>query len=190
AARLLFDQGAKIVALSDVYGGVTHSDGLNPYDVLRYVETSGKVPGYPGAAPITNEELLTSDCEVLIPAAVQSVLTEENAPRIKAGIVVEAANGPTTPEAEKILLARGIFVVPDILANGGGTTIAHLERVQGLYDYYWTAEEVHKQYEVMFVQAYREVYQIARQRRISMRMAAWVKALKRIEEAIKTRGWV
>ncbi|MEW6426054.1 MAG: Glu/Leu/Phe/Val dehydrogenase, partial [Bacillota bacterium] len=190
AARLLYDQGVQIVALSDVYGGIANPAGLNPYDVLNYVETSGKVPGYPGADPITNEELLTFDCDLLIPAAVQSVITEENAPRIKARVVIEAANGPTTPEGEQILLAREIFVVPDILANGGGTTIAHLERVQGLYDYYWTEEEVHKQYETMFVQAYREVYQIARQRRISMRMAAWVKALKRIEEAIKARGWV
>ncbi|MEW6276549.1 MAG: Glu/Leu/Phe/Val dehydrogenase [Bacillota bacterium] len=190
AARLLYDQGVQIVALSDVYGGIANPAGLNPYDVLSYVETSGKVPGYPGADPITNEELLTFDCDLLIPAAVQSVITKENAPRIKARVVIEAANGPTTPEGEQILLAREIFVVPDILANGGGTTIAHLERVQGLYDYYWPEEEVHKQYETMFVQAYREVYQIARQRRISMRMAAWVKALKRIEEAIKARGWV
>jgi len=190
AARLIYDQGAKIVAISDVFGGVANPDGINPYELLEYVEKTGKVVGFPKAKDISNDELLAIDCDVLIPAAVQNVLHKDNASKVKAKIVVEAANGPTTPEAEKILLSKGVFIVPDILANGGGTTIAHLERVQGLYDYYWTEEEVHKKYEEMFVQCYKEVYQISKEKNISMRMASWVKALKRIEKAIKVRGWV
>lgn len=190
AARLLYDDGARIVAVSDVYGGIANPDGLNPYELLDHVNATGKVLGFPGADTITNEQLLTSECDALIPAAVQSVITEDNASAVKARMIVEGANGPTTPAAERILLSRGVFVVPDILANGGGTTIAHLERVQGLYDHYWTEEEVHRRYESMFVQMYAQVYQISKDMGISMRMAAWVKALKRVEEAIKARGWV
>lgn len=190
AARLLYDEGVKIVALSDVCGGILNPEGLNPYEVLRFVEETGSVVGYPNSESITNEELLRLDCDAVIPAAVQSVITEENAPNIKTRIIVEAANGPITPEGEQILLSKGTFIVPDILANGGGTTIAHLERVQGLCDHYWTEEEVRKQYNIIFTQVYNQIYHIAKERKISMRMAAWVKALKRLESAIIARGWV
>ncbi|NHM28615.1 Glu/Leu/Phe/Val dehydrogenase [Desulfofundulus sp. TPOSR] len=190
AARLLYDEGVIIVALSDVYGGILNPEGLSPYEVLKFVEETGSVVGYPKSESITNEELLCLDCNVVIPAAVQSVITEENAPNIKTRIIVEAANGPITPEGEQILLSKGTFIVPDILANGGGTTIAHLERVQGLCDHYWTEEEVRKQYNIIFTQVYNQVYHVAKERNISMRMAAWVKALKRLESAIKARGWV
>lgn len=190
AAQLLFGQGAKIVAVSDVYGGIFCPGGLDPGAVLKHANQSGRVQGFPGAAAITNAELLGIDCDVLIPAAVQSVLTKENASQVKARIVVEAANGPTTPEGEEILLSRGVFLVPDILANGGGATVAHLERVQCLYDHFWTEEEVHKRYDVIFRQVFAQVYRIAREKGISMRMAAWIKALRRIEEAVRARGWV
>lgn len=190
AARLLYDEGVKIVALSDVCGGILNPEGLNPYEVLGFVEETGSVVGYPNSESITNEELLRLDCDAVIPAAVQSVITEENAPNIKTRIIVEAANGPITPEGEQILLSKGTFIVPDILANGGGTTIAHLERVQGLCDHYWTEEEVRKQYNIIFTQVYNQIYHIAKERKISMRMAAWVKALKRLESAIIARGWV
>jgi len=190
AARLIFDQGAKIVAISDVFGGVANDNGINPYELLEHVEKTGKVPGFAGAREITNEELLSYDCDVLIPAAIQSVITEDNAADVKAKIVVEGANGPTTPEAEKILASKGVFLVPDILANGGGTTIAHLERVQCLCDDFWTEEEVNRRYEGMFTKAYKEVFEISKEENISMRMAAWVKALRKIEKAIIARGWV
>lgn len=190
AARLLYDEGAKIVALSDVYGGIFNPQGLNPYEVLKFVEETGSVVGYPNSESVTNDELLLLDCDVLIPAAVQSVLTEKNAHLVKSQIIVEAANGPITPEGEKILLRKGVFIVPDILANGGGATVAHLERVQGLYDYYWTEEEVRKQYSNIFTQIYCDVYRIASENKVSMRLAAWIKALKRLESAIKMRGWV
>lgn len=133
---------------------------------------------------------MSYDCDVLVPAAIQSVITEKNAGDVKAKIVVEGANGPTTPEAEKILASKGVFLVPDILANGGGTTIAHLERVQCLCDDFWTEEEVNRRYEGMFTKAYEEVYKISKEENISMRMAAWVKALRIIEKAIIARGWV
>ncbi|NLI14445.1 MAG: Glu/Leu/Phe/Val dehydrogenase [Peptococcaceae bacterium] len=190
ASQLLYEKGAKIVAISDVFGGIANPDGINIPELLKYVEKTGKVEGFPGTKAITNEQLLTFNCDVVIPAAVQNVIDKEVASKIKAKMVVEGANGPTTPEGEEILLSRGIFVVPDILANGGGTTIAHLERVQGLYDHFWTEEEVHAKYEAMFVQCYSEVYEVYKEKNISMRMAAWVKALKRIESAIKVRGWV
>jgi glutamate dehydrogenase/leucine dehydrogenase len=190
AARLLFEQGAKIVAVSDVHGGIYSPAGLDPAAVLGYARESGKVQGFPGAAAITNAELLALDCDVLIPAAVQSVLTEENAPRVRARIVVEAANGPTTPDGEEVLLSQNVFLVPDILANGGGAAVAHLERVQCLYDYYWTEEEVRKRYDTIFRQVFAQVCHLAREKGMSMRMAAWVKALRRIEEAVRARGWV
>lgn len=189
-SRLLYDDGATIVAVSDVYGGIYNPGGFNPYEVLEHVEKNGSVCGFPGAQAISNAELMALDCDVLIPAAVQSVLTEANAAQVRARLIVEGANGPTTPEAEQIMLSRGIFIVPDILANGGGTSVAHLERVQGLYDFYWSEDEVYKHYDAIFTRIFAEVYAIAQEEKLSMRMAAWVKALRKVEQAIKVRGWV
>ncbi|KJS12894.1 MAG: hypothetical protein VR67_06825 [Peptococcaceae bacterium BRH_c8a] len=190
AARLIFDMGAKIVAVGDVFSGVTNENGINPYELLEHVEKTGKVQGFAGTSPITNEELLTCECDVLIPAATQSVITADNAAKVTAKIVVEGANGPTTTEAEKILASKGVFLIPDILANGGGTTIAHLERVQCLCDDFWTEEQVNNRYEGMFIKACQEVFDIAKKENISIRMAAWVKALRIVEKAIVARGWV
>ncbi|TEB04439.1 NAD-specific glutamate dehydrogenase [Pelotomaculum schinkii] len=190
AASLLYEKGAKIVAVSDVFGGVCAPGGINVPELLKFVEKTGKVEGFFGAKAINKNELLTVDCDVIIPAAVQNVINTKVASNIKAKVVAEGANGPTTPDGEEVLLSRGIFVVPDILANGGGTTVAYLEKVQNLYECYWSEKEVHAKYEEMFVQCFNEIYKICKEKGISMRMASYVKALKRIELAIKVRGWV
>lgn len=190
AARLLFDAGARVVALCDVFGGLYNPNGMNPYELMDYVKKTGKMSGFKNGESISKEELLGIDCDILIPAAMQSVISEKEAMNVKSKIVVEAANGPTTPSGEKCLLERGIFIVPDILANGGGTVVAHLEKVQCLMDNFWTADTVHHQYDQMFVQCYRDVLDISKNMGVSMRMAAWFKALKRLEIAIKRRGWV
>lgn len=190
ASRLIHDQGAKIVAIGDVYGAIANRDGINPHELFDHVEKTGKIPGFANAEAISNAELLAFDSDFLIPAALQNVITEENANDVKAKIVVEAANGPVTPKAANMLIAKDIFLVPDILANGGGTTIAHLERVQCLCDDFWSEDEVNKRYEGMFVKAYSDVYQMAKEKKITMRMAAWVQALRKIEKAIIDRGWI
>jgi len=190
AARVLDSFGAKIVAVSDVHGAIYKEAGFNLSELNRYMEKYKTLKDFPGAQAITNQELMACPCDVLIPAAVQGVVTGEVANNIKAKLVVEGANGPTTPSAEKILAERGIIVVPDILANGGGTVIAYLERVQGTYGYYWVEKEVHSKYDEMFTETFNIVYRTAEVEKISMRMAAWVRALRRVEEAVKARGWV
>jgi glutamate dehydrogenase/leucine dehydrogenase len=190
AARILEGYGAVIVAVSDVKSGIFSEKGLNITELYAHVQQQNYVTGFPGAAMMGNRGLLTCECDVLIPAAVQGVINENIALDINAGIIVEGANGPVTKGAEAILKSQGVLVVPDILANGGGTVVAYLERVQGNYNYYWTEEEVHKKYEDMFVRTYRSVYNLAVERGISMRMAAWVMALRRVEEAIVARGWI
>jgi len=190
ASRLIYDQGAKIVAVGDVYGAIANPDGINPYELIAHVEKTGKIPVFANAKAISNAELLAFDSDFLIPAALQNVITEDNANEIKAKIVVEAANGPITPKAADMLIAKDIFLVPDIIANGGGTAIAHLERVQCLCDDFWSEDEVNKRYDGMFTETYRQAYQMAREEKITMRMAAWVIGLRKIESAIIARGWV
>lgn len=190
AARLLFDQGAKIVAVSDVHGAISNTDGINPHELFDHVEKTGKVPGFTGAASVSNDELLAFNADILIPAALQNVITESNVDDVKAKIIVEGANGPVTPKAAEKLISKNCYVIPDILANGGGTTIAHLERVQCLCDDFWSEDEVNRRYEGMFSKAYNEVYQMSVDENIPMRMAAWVMALRKLESAIIARGWV
>ena len=189
-SNYLYRDGAKIIAIGDVYTGIYSEEGLNIPELLNYVKETGSVKDFPGTVNITNEQLLAINCDVLLPCAVQNVLHAGNVGQIKARILTEGANGPTTPEAEAVLLQKGVFIVPDILANGGGSTIAHLERVQGLSDNYWSEEQVFNRYEEMFVATFKEVYSISQELNCSIRLAAWVKALRRVSEAIKLRGWV
>ena len=141
-AKLIHDLGVKIVALSDVYGAIMNEDGLDPYEVEKHVQATGSVVNFPGSKAITNAELLAMEVTVLAPCAMELQITKDNAADVKAKIIVEGANGPTTPEADEILDAKGILVVPDILANGGGVTVSYFEWVQCLYRYFWTEEEV------------------------------------------------
>ncbi len=180
--------GAKVVAVSDSKGGIYNSDGLNPQKVLEHKKKTGSVVGFPGAREITNEELLTLNVDILIPAALEGVITEKNANEVKAKVVAEGANGPTTPEADKILFEKGILVVPDILANAGGVTVSYFEWVQNLMRVQWTEEEVNMKLHDKIVKAFNEVYKIHKEKNVDMRTAAMMLAVQRVADAVKKRG--
>ena len=189
AAKLIYDLGAKIVAISDVHGAIYCEAGLNPYEAADYLAKHKNLSGYPGSKDITNAELLTSDVTILIPAALEMQITKENAAEIKAKIVSEGANGPTTPDADDILAEKGVVVIPDILANAGGVTVSYFEWVQNLSGYYWSEEEVNDRQEKVLVKAFEDVYATAKQYNTTMRIAAYIVALRKLKDAIKARGW-
>ena len=189
-ARLLDQEGFRVVAISDVYGALYAGDGINVEALAEFVRETGSVVGFPGAEAISNQDLLELAVEVLVPAAVQSCIHAGNGGAVKAKLVVEAANGPVTPEAEELLAAKAIPLVPDVLANVGGAIVCHFERIQGLTDDYWDIERVRQQLQDRILKAYAETTATAKELNISLRLAAWSNALRKIEAAIKTRGWV
>jgi len=188
AARLLAREDCKIVAVSDSKGGIYNPNGLDPQAVFQHKAESGSVIDFPGADNITNEELITIDCDVLIPAALENQITGENADKVKAKIIVEGANGPTTPEADAILNDKGVFVLPDILANAGGVTVSYFEWVQSMQSYFWTEREVNLKLRDVMDRAYATVYGLAQEKNVSMRTAALMLAVQRVAEATTTRG--
>ena len=188
SAGLLHAAGARIVAVSDSRGGTLNPKGLDPRALLRHKRESGRLDDYPGGEPITNEGLLVSDCDVLIPAALEQQITAANADRIRARLVVEGANGPTTPEADAILAARGVLVVPDILANAGGVVVSYFEWVQDLQAFFWSEEEINERLERLMVRAFGEVGATARDRGVDWRTAALIRAIERVAEAIMILG--
>jgi glutamate dehydrogenase (NAD(P)+) len=188
AVRLLTELGCIVVAVSDVNGGVYNPRGLSPTGLAAHHEDTATVVGYEGGVPITNEELLEIPCDVLIPAALEGQITEKNAERIKAEIIIEAANGPTTPEADAILEERGVLVVPDILANSGGVTVSYFEWVQDLQAYFWDEDEVNLKLRKIMERAYVDVLAITDERKVPMRMAATILGVSRVSEAHLTRG--
>ena len=188
AARLFAEKKAKIIALSDTRGGVTNSRGIDPIKAIRYKERSGTVVGMPGASRLTNDELLTMKCDILVPAALENVITLQNAEAIKARIVAEAANGPTTPHADEILARRGITVLPDILANAGGVTVSYFEWVQNLQGLIWDAEEVNARLQKMMVRAFHEMVDTMRKHHVPPRAGAMILAVSRVSEATLVRG--
>ena len=188
AAKLIAEYGSKIVAVSDSRGAIYDPKGFDPEKVREHKSKTGSVAGFPGTQKITNEELLELDVDILIPAALENVILAENAPRIKAKIIGEGANGPTTPEADEILYKNGVFVVPDILANAGGVTVSYMEWVQNLTRESWTEKEVNSKLEDRMVQAFDEVYKIHKKEKVHMRTAAYILALTRIAEAVEARG--
>ena len=188
AARLLQDAGATVVAVSDSRGGIHRDRGLDIRGVQEHKREAGEVGGFPGADPVSNEELLELDCDVLIPAALGNQITEANAGRIRARIVAEGANGPTTPGADRILAERDIFLLPDILANAGGVTVSYFEWVQGLMQFFWSEEEVNEQLYRIMGQAFRDVLQVAQAENLYMRTAAQILAVKRVAQAEEVRG--
>ena len=191
SAKLIHDLKAKVVAISDVTGGIYNETGLNPYDVELYAKkNNNSVLGFPGSKNISNQELLELPITVLVPAALEGVITAENVHTIKARIVAEAANGPTTPDADAELVRKGVMVIPDVLANAGGVTVSYFEWVQNLYRYYWSEQEVHARMEEMMVQSFNKVYDTANLHRTDMRIGAYIVALERISEASKLRGWL
>ena len=187
-ARLVAAEGCTVVAVSDMYGGIYNPQGLDPAAVARYVKETGRVTGFPGAEPVSNAEILELPCELLVPAAIEGQITQENAGRIRAAIIVEGANGPTTPEADQILSERGIIVVPDILANAGGVIVSYFEWVQDLQSYFWSEEEINTHLARILAQTFAAVADLARDRRVSLRVAALILAVGRVADALMTRG--
>ncbi len=188
AARLFADRKAKIIALSDTRGGVTNSRGIDPIKAIRYKERSGTVVGMPGASRISNEDLLTMKCDILVPAALENVITLQNADSVKARIVAEAANGPTTPHADEILARRGITVLPDILANAGGVTVSYLEWVQNLEGLVWELDQVNASMQKTMVRAFHEMVDTMRKHHVPPRAGAMILAVGRVAEATLVRG--
>jgi glutamate dehydrogenase (NAD(P)+) len=188
AARLFHDEGCKIVAVSDTRGGIYNESGLDPATVLRFKQERGSVVGFPGAQVVGVQDVLEVPCDVLIPAATEGVITRANADRVQARIVAEAANGPTTPEADAILFKKGTLVIPDILANAGGVTVSYFEWVQDLQSFFWGVDEITQKLEVIMNRAYASVAEKADQFSCDLRLAANMLAISRVAEATQIRG--
>jgi len=182
--------GCKLIAVSDSRGGVINEGGLDAQALVQHKLETGSVQGFPGAESIANEELLELRVDILVPAAIEFAITEENAPRIKARICCELANGPQTPEADEILYENGVFFIPDILANAGGVTVSYFEMVQNITNYYWSTERANQELEQRMRRAFQSVYEIYNRERVHMRMAAYMKAMRSVAEAMKLRGWI
>jgi glutamate dehydrogenase (NAD(P)+) len=188
-ARLLYDElKCRIVAVSDISGGVYNAKGIDIHRALRYSKEHGSLKGLPESEHVTNAELLELPCDVLIPAALENQLTGRNASRVKARLVIEAANGPTTPEADHILNERGVTIVPDILANAGGVTVSYFEWVQDLQRFFWVEKEINSQLESIMVRSYQAVYNKASEQDCNLRMGAYLLAVARVAEATEIRG--
>jgi glutamate dehydrogenase (NAD(P)+) len=188
AAKLFAEKKARIVAISDSRGGVFNSRGIDPLKAARYKERSGTVVGMPGTSRISNDDLLTMKCDILIPAALENVITLNNADQIKAKIVAEAANGPTTPHADEVLARKGILLLPDILSNAGGVTVSYFEWAQDLQGFFWSEQEVNAKLESVMKRAFLEVHESARKHRTHMRTGAYCLAVGRVAEATLVRG--
>jgi glutamate dehydrogenase/leucine dehydrogenase len=190
-AELLVETGCKIVAVSDVYGGIYSPAGIDIEKLKAHVADTGKVTGFGGCDAVSNEEIFALDCDILVPAAVQSVIHKNNAADVKAKLIVEGANGPVTTEADVILHDKGVIIVPDVVANSGGATVCHFERTQGLTDQYWDLETVNSKLESRILGAYRSAAAEAEKAGgAPLRIGAWIHALKMLEKAMKLRGWV
>jgi len=187
-ALLMHDAGAKIVGVSDSKGGIYNPKGMDPHSILDHKAKTGSVIGYENADAVSNAELLELECDLLVPAALESQITEENARRVKAKIVAEAANGPTTPAADKILYDRGIFCVPDILANAGGVTVSYFEWVQDLQAFFWSEADINERLRGIMVSSFDAVFRTAEKHRVDMRTAALILAVGRVASAMKIRG--
>jgi glutamate dehydrogenase (NAD(P)+) len=182
--------GGRLIAVSDSRGGIINKDGIDPHEIVQYKQETGRVTDFPGTKPISNEELLELQVDVMYPAALENVITDRNAAKIKAKVLCELANGPTTPEADKILFDRKVFVLPDFLANAGGVTVSYFEQVQNTYNYYWSLEDVHRQLDRKMTDASHAVFEMSKRAKVHNRLAAYMVAVSRVAEACKLRGWV
>ncbi len=188
AARLIVEQGATVVAVSDSTGGIHAPDGLDIAKVILWEQEHGTVQGFPGAVDISNAQVLEVQCDVLIPAALENQITSRNAPKIKARVIAEAANGPTTPDADEILYQAGKFLIPDILCNAGGVTVSYFEWVQDLNRDHWSEAVVNEKLREIMVRAFAEVLTMAQHEQVNMRTAAYLLAVKRVADAMEMRG--
>ena len=188
AAKLLSSAGAKVIAVNDSKGGVYNENGLDIEKLIEHKAKTKSVVGFPESEPISSDELLTLKCDILIPAALENAITEKNADKIQAKIIAEAANGPTTPEADKILEDKGVFVIPDILCNAGGVTVSYFEWVQDEQHLFWDADRIYSMLEKIMTKAFDEVLKIHLDKKVSMRLAAYMLGISRVAEATRLRG--
>ena len=188
AAQLMHEEKATIVAVSDSTGGIHNPGGLDVHRVIQWKQEHGTVQGFPGATDVTNAELLEIDCDILIPAALENQITEHNAGNVKARLIAEAANGPTTPEADEIFWKAGKFMIPDILCNAGGVTVSYFEWVQDLNRDHWSERVVNDKLREIMVKAFQETLAVARREQCYMRTAAYLLAVKRVADAMQMRG--
>jgi len=182
--------GSKVVALTDSRGGIYDPNGIDPEAAFQHKRSTGTVSGFNGLKAITNDEILELDVDVLIPAAIENVITDKNAANVKAKIVAEAANGPTTPEADEILHKNGVYVIPDFLCNAGGVTVSYFEWVQNIGGFYWKIEDVHARLKERMVKAFHETHEMAKQHNVDNRIGAYLVSVARVAEAMRLRGWV
>ena len=187
-AELLADEGALIVGLSDATGGIVNPSGIDLVAAVAHKTETGALSGLANTDDVTNDEILLVDCDVLAPCALEQVITGENASEVKASVVCEGANGPTTPEADAILADRGVLVLPDILANAGGVVVSYFEWVQGLQEYFWKEDEVNGRLNEIITRAFAETWELHERRSITMRQAAYALGVGRVAEATETRG--
>ena len=187
-ARLLHELGCKVVGLSDIKGGVYNPNGIDVYTALRFSKEHGNLGGLPGTETVTNAQLLELPCDILIPAALENQITERNATRIQARLIIEAANGPTTPEADRILNDRGVTIVPDILANAGGVTVSYFEWVQDLQRFFWAEDEINHRLEAIMTRSFEATWHKAEEQNTNLRMGAYLLAVARVAEATDLRG--
>jgi glutamate dehydrogenase (NAD(P)+) len=187
-AKLLHAEGAKVIGVSDSHGGLYNPNGIDVPGALAHKQEHGTLEGLANAEPITNEELVELQCDIFAPCALEQVVTEENADRVRAKVVCEGANGPVTPAADAILEDRGILVLPDVLANAGGVVVSYFEWVQGLQEYFWREDEVNAKLHDIVARAFEETWQTREKVGTSMRIAAYGLAVQRVAEATTTRG--
>jgi len=190
AMMLAEDYGCKIVAVSDSKGGIYNKNGLDPRKALAYKEKTTTVVGFEKTEKISNEEILELDVDILLPSALENVITKKNASKIKAKISAELANGPTTPEADEILYKNGVYVIPDFLCNAGGVTVSYFEQVQNAYNYFWEEKEVQQKLDTIMTKAFHGVHEMAKKQNVNNRIGAYCVSVSRVAEAMKLRGWV
>ncbi len=188
AATLLAAEGARIISVSDSTGGIHDPSGLDPAKVTAWKQEHGTVVGFPRADGVTNQEILELDCDILVPAALENQITRHNAPRIRARVIAEAANGPTTPEADTILFEKGVFLIPDILCNAGGVTVSYFEWVQDMQSFFWTEDRINESLREIMDRAFEAVHAMSTKHAVDMRTAAYMVAVARVAEATMLRG--
>lgn len=188
AAYLIQERGAKVIAVGDANGGVYNAQGLNARDLHAYATAHGTVAGYQQGEPLSNADLLELECDVLMPCALENQITGANAPRIRAKIIAEGANGPLTPEADEILTDKGVFIIPDILCNAGGVTVSYFEWVQDLQSFFWNEDEINERLRQIMVRSFNQVLRVAHEKKVDTRTAAQIFGIQRVAEAVLIRG--
>lgn len=187
-AAHLHELGCRVIGVTDIYGGAFNGDGLDIPGLHEWVRGTGSVKDFPGSEPISNAELLALECDVLVPAALEGQITADNADAVRAKVIVEGANGPTTPAADRILVDRGVVLVPDILANAGGVTVSYFEWVQGLQFLFWEEDEINSKLERIMGRSFAEVWRMAEEKNVSLRLSALMLAVQRVHDATLIRG--